>query len=171
MIIISRLFRFFYIILFFLLILSYYFIHGTLAFEEEFTNGLNNPSMWNVGNATGINYSTNSIILSSTSTTFPYLQTDTSVFTGNLSEIRFRFPSAGSNWGDGISLTDRVPGYSFYLGSEADYVDNSIFYVWHDKSPSSFNLHIVSTICPSNNPGCTPSMSFLYNSRYAPVVS
>ena len=136
---------------------------SVFASEETFSGSLDYPDIWTVGNSTGLSYSSNSLIFSSNSNTFPYLETNKPVFTltGPI-DVRFRFISAGANWGDGIAFTDNVPGYGYYLGTESAYINNSIFYVWHDKSPSSFNLHVVATICPSIEPLCIPSMRVIY---------
>lgn len=141
------------------------------TFSEEFNGSLSNASLWNSNSAPSSVFSQNSLTLSSSSTRFPYYETSTNIFDDqSIHEVRFRFPSAGINWGNGIAFTDHVPSPNFYLGSPQDYINNAVFYVWHDSSPSTYNLHIVSLVCPKDAPNCPPEMRFVYKST-APDIN
>lgn len=144
--------------------------NGAIAFNEEFSGKIVNNSDWFISNSTGLSFSPNTVILSSEfSTAFPYLDTTNEVFNSDeVIEVRFRYLSAGSAFGDGFAFTDIAPTYPYPSTGEmrfpSDFIKYSIFYVWQDGTPSTINLHIASSLCPEDNNLCAPNIRFVYKS-------
>lgn len=145
------------------------FSSATHAFEEEFTNGLDNPSAWFISNSTGIQYLENSVSFSSHFSSFPYIDTQSNVVENHAVEVRFRFLRAGSAYGSGFAFTDNVPPYPYpgygVMSFPSDFVEYTVFYVWHDRTPSAYNLHLGTSLCPAEESGCLENIRFFYKTE------
>lgn len=159
----------FYIIIRFLPILSIFLflLPGKLySFNEDFSGKFENSS-WNVENSQGIRFTKESVILEGeNSSSFPFISAENIFLDQKEYEIKFRYLSAGSAYGDGIAFTDNLPSFGQYLSFPSSFIENSIFYIWHDRYPSTFNLHLASSICDHLEPECSSNIRFFYTSLY-----
>lgn len=142
---------------FFLFILLFSFsitpISADDSISETFQSGFTNPSRWSIRNSGSllpdqVQFASDRINLSGNGTTrFPYITSIGSVIPLSPSyvEISFNFLTSGLSYGDGIAITDSLPGTDLLMLFPASFVENSIVYIWQGAGAG---LHIATSLCP-----------------------
>lgn len=152
----------FHIILFFLLFTS---CDHVIAFHEQFSGEYGADSDWILTNSNGVQFTPNSLIFSSDiSSKFPYIKTKPDTFKKNeVIEVRFRFLSAGEAYGNGFAITDKSPEYNTNMTFPSSFMEYTLFYIWHDRKQSSYNLHIGTSLCSFTSNDCPNGINFIYS--------
>lgn len=136
------------------------------SFNEDFNSGFSNPLLWNTINGQGVTFSNSGVNLFETSSTdFPYLYSNQDIIStfDNFIEVKFNYYDSGSNFGNGIAITDINPPPGTVMLYPSTFSQYTMFYVW--QGPGYPYLHIVTFLCDVGSPNCNNSPTIIYQTN------